>query len=409
MTTINHLSNFEELDFKTTEELSNTADELLAVEHLDSDNTKYLAGILLSLGRYGESIEQLERILTMKSNDEETIALIAISHFKNKDYRTAIEYINRGLEINPEDERLLSYKMLCCEFLDEYASAIRCGEKILKNHPKSTHIIRHLIDCHLKAKNYDKCLYYLDQIKYMDHYEKALILYEAEMYEKCIKEARQVRTAKSLHLIGKSHQKLGNTLKAARYLYRSYEKDPNVDILFEIAEIYFDVMDYKRSITFLEMVLSHDEKNIKAHCRIAKAYFESSNWHGAIEYAERALEISRKVPEAYITLADAYFFSGTNSEKVMEILDEGISENPESARLWAKKGNMEFNHDLYTFRQSYEKAISLNPSNYNIYEEYIFLLMINNETEEAKKWYNQMLLFNPLFEESFQDLNPWFM
>ena len=78
MTTNNHL-NFEELDSKTYEDYSKTANELLEVEHLDFENSKYLAKVLFLLKRHDESIEQLERALSQKSDDE-AIALIALNY-----------------------------------------------------------------------------------------------------------------------------------------------------------------------------------------------------------------------------------------------------------------------------------------------------------------------------------------
>lgn len=49
MTTDNHLNSFAELDCETTENHSKTAEELLNVENLDFDNTRYLARYCLSL------------------------------------------------------------------------------------------------------------------------------------------------------------------------------------------------------------------------------------------------------------------------------------------------------------------------------------------------------------------------
>lgn len=75
MTTNYHLNDFIELDSKILEDLSDTADELLEVEHLDLDNREYLAKALFCLGRYGESIEQFKGILSLKADDEKAISL----------------------------------------------------------------------------------------------------------------------------------------------------------------------------------------------------------------------------------------------------------------------------------------------------------------------------------------------
>lgn len=49
MTTMNHLSNFVEIDSAILDELEKTADNLLEIEHLDFDNTIYLAKVLFCL------------------------------------------------------------------------------------------------------------------------------------------------------------------------------------------------------------------------------------------------------------------------------------------------------------------------------------------------------------------------
>lgn len=410
MTTNYHLNDFIELDSEILEEHSNIADELLEVEHLDLDNTEYLAKLLFCLERYDESIEQFKRILPLKENDEKTMACIAVNYFKKRDFENAIEYLNECLERNPDRECLLSYKMLCHEFLNDYESAIACGKRILKNNPKNTSAIKRMIDYHLELEDFDKCLAYISQIKDYDPHKKALILYESGRYEECIEESGKIRSTESYRLAGKSYLKLGNVAKAVKHLFRSYEKEPNIDVLFEISEIYFEAEDYAKSIYFLKRVLIHDDSNVEALSKIALAYLNTSHWIDAIEYAEKTLEISKKVPEAYVTLAETHFqLDRGRLENALKVLDEGISENPESAKLWAKKGGYCYPHDLHAFQKSYEKAISLNPSNNKIYLEYIYLLMMNDSLEEAKKQYNQMLLYNPIFEKSFQELyDEWF-
>ena len=404
MTTRNHLNSFEKLEPETMDNISRTADELLCIEHLDFDNTRYLASALFCLGRYDESIEQFERMLSMKCDDKETIACLAINHFQKQDYRTALEYLNRGLEIDPENRRMLSYRMLSYEYLGDFKGAVRCGERILEKNPKYEPAISHLIDCHLELGNYDECLDYISQMKYEDPCRKALILYRAKRFEECIMEAGKVKTAQSYRLTGKAYHRLGNEMKAVKYLYRSYEKDENVDILFEISDIYSEIGDYQRAVHFLKEALLHDENNAETCCRIAHAYLRSSKLDDAVEYGEKTLEINKKMPKAYSILASATFQMTVQPEKSLEIIEEGLRENPESVELWCEKGSYGLSADVYGFEQAYEKAISLNPNDCETYKKYIFVLLLCGEYEAAKKQYNQMLLFNPLFEKNFEEL-----
>lgn len=404
MTTKNHLNNFIKIDSKIQDDLKSTAENLLEVENLDLENTEYLAKALFCLGRYSESIRQFEKILEKKAKDKDALKNIAINHFHKKDYRMAMKYFDAALETDPGNESVLSYKMLCHEFLGEYNQAAMLAEEILEASPKNISVIKRLIDYHLRLKNYDECLHLIGQIKY-DSYKKAVVLFESRRYEECIEEARKIRTSESYMLAGRAHRKLGNTAKAVRYLHKSYELDLNVDTLFEISDIYFEAEDPVRAIYFLNEVLLHDDSNVEAYSRIARAYMKSGDWSDAVEYGKKALEISKKVSDVYIVLAEAYIqLDGCNMKRAIEIVEEGISENPESWKLWVERGDVHYMHDEYAFRQSYEKAISLNPNETSIYLKYIDMLLMEDESETAKIYYNQLLLVNPLFEKTFDEL-----
>ena len=82
------------------------AKELLNVENLDFDNTRYLAEILFKLKRYDESIKQLKRALSL-SHDDELLTLIGITYFKMGEYETAISIDSRNLNFYLEYISLL--------------------------------------------------------------------------------------------------------------------------------------------------------------------------------------------------------------------------------------------------------------------------------------------------------------
>ena len=96
MTTDNHLNSFAELDCETTENHSKTAEDLLNVENLDFDNTRYLAEILF----------KLKRALSL-SHDDELLTLIGITYFKMGEYETAISIDSRNLNFYLEYISLL--------------------------------------------------------------------------------------------------------------------------------------------------------------------------------------------------------------------------------------------------------------------------------------------------------------
>lgn len=400
MTTMNHLSNFVEIDSAILDELEKTADNLLEVEHLDFDNTIYLAKVLFLLKRYDESIKQFERALSLKANDKTAITFIGINHFQKNDYKTAIGFFKNALKTSPENECILSYLMISYEFLNDWQRAINYGEKILKVNPKNTDAINHLIECNFELRNFDECIFYMNQVEYKNFERKSEILFEARRFEECIETARKI---KSYRLAAKAYLKMKNTVKAVKYLYKEYEKDFDIEILFEISEIYFDAEDPQRAIHYLNEALLHDSSNIKTLEMLACAHLKTGHWHDAITYAKKALKISPKVPKAYAILSEAYI-QLDNMEKSREIIEKGIGENPKSPEMWIEKGGLEFTWDVPEFMKSYRKAIELNPTDHKVYIKYLRLLLMIEEFEEAKICYNQMILVNPLFEKSFEEM-----
>ena len=85
-----------------------------------------------------------------------------------------------------------------------------------------------------------------------------LVLFKLKKYEEAIKKLKNIKTAESYRLMGECYEKLNKPSKAIRCLTKAYEKDSDIEILFEIAEITMKNNYPQRTISILEWIFAMD-------------------------------------------------------------------------------------------------------------------------------------------------------
>jgi tetratricopeptide (TPR) repeat protein len=115
------------------------------------------------------------------------------------------------------------------------------------------------------------------------------------------------------------------------------------------------------------------------------------------------LEVNDKNIEGYVTLADAHYLM-KNPEKSFEIIEKGMAIDPKSVDLWRQKAWTNYTADHEQFKRDYEQVIRLDPNNTRSYilliEEYLW----DDETDKAIRCYERLLLYNPTFSTSFDEI-----
>ena len=137
--------------------------------------------------------------------------------------------------------------------------------------------------------------------------------------------------------------------------------------------------------------------------RICKAYIGNFEAGIAITYAEDLLRVNEKNITAYVTLAEAYQHLD-NALKSLEYIQKGLALNPESAELWVMKAWALYPLDFEGFKKSLERAIKLEPNNTENHVVLIRNCTWENEIENARKYYDRLMFYNPIFSKSFDEL-----
>ncbi len=96
--------------------------------------------------------------------------------------------------------------------------------------------------------------------------------------------------------------------------------------------------------------------------RLADVYFEAKQFAESSEYYKKVLAVRPNEPDVYNDLGLSYHYMGNSSEGLRHI-EEGIKKNPYHQRIWLTKGFiMAYGMgDLDGAKAAWEKANALNP------------------------------------------------
>ena len=374
-------------------------------EYLDmekSDEAFFELGKALFLNEdYDESIEYLKKAKNFKA-----AAYLGLDYYRKKDYPNAIRHFNEFLKENT-NETVLTYLMISHEKNHEWKNAIRCGEELLEINPDNYSIKCRLIDYHFNLREYEKSLYYINELdcKKLRH-KKGMVLFHLKRYGEAIEELKNVKTLEAYKLISKSYENLKKPQKAIMYLSKAYEKDPNTEILFEISEISFKYGFHTHSISILEEILMENPKNEKVLEKIARNYLELQKFELVIMYCEELLKVNEDNFNAYLLLSETYPYLDDNY-KALELAEKGLKINPESADLWIQKAWAIYPFDFEEFVKCYENALKLEPNNTENYAKLIWYCSLEDRQDYAHKYYEKLLFYNPAFVKSFEEVTKY--
>lgn len=393
------LEGFKEFSETPYEDSIRFLKEYLEVEP-DSEAFFELGKALFLNGDYDESIMYLK-----KADDIKSDAYLGLDHYKKKDYPNAIKCFEKFLK-EKQNETVLNYLMLSYEQNRDWKNAVECGEKLLEMNPDNRSVKIHMIDYHFNLREFEISLSYLNELddeKF--RYKKGLILFKIKRYEEAIDEVKNLKSIESYRLIAKSYEKLDKPSKAIRYLTKAYEKDQNIEILFEISEITIKNRYCQRSIDVLEKIMVMEGEKESTLEKIARCYLELQEFETAKIYCEKLLKINENNFNAYLLLSEIYQY--LDNDRCLEFVEKGLEINPESADLWIQKAWCQYPYDFEDFLKSYERALKLEPNNIKNYTKLIWYCTFEDRMEDARRYYKKLLFYNPAFAESFEEVTKY--
>jgi tetratricopeptide (TPR) repeat protein len=239
------------------------------------------------------------------------------------------------------------------------------------------------------------------------HYQRSKIYFEKKEMDKSLADIQKAlsidSTQAQFYVIQADLQFTANkTLLAKQSLEKCLSLDPgNKDANMKLAEIYFYVKQYEKSISYLDGVLKQDLHNAKAYFMKGMNFKEMGDTTHAISSFQTAVEQDQNFYPAYMQLG--LIMQAKNNHLTVQYYTAAIKINPKSEEAFYGRGLYYQDHDdLDKAIQDYTTLSEINPNNkqayFNLgYLHYTYLKVY----DQAVKHYNQAIAVDANYTEAY--------
>lgn len=280
-------------------------------------------------------------------------------------YDTALKYGKDCANSDPKNEWYQLLYIECLHYKRQYALAAEIYSRLIKNYPNRSEFYERLAGEQMYSGNYEK------SYKTFDELEKKFGQNEAFSLNK-------IKLLKQL----KKNTEAEFELKK---LIESNKKEANYYIY--LADFYREINQNDKAIETYQEILKIDQKNSTVHLALAD-YYKSQNDNDnfykevkmAFEDPDLESETKTKILQTYFELSD-----GGNEQflkQAYELCDIALKLNSSSAEIHNIYAEFLFrDRKLTEAKNEYEKACSLDKSNYFIWNQ---LMIVESELGEYK-------------------------
>lgn len=317
------------------------------------------------LKRKTDVIQESKQATTVLSSAAQKYHDISISHLRNTEFDQALNFIEKSLEIDPEDFQTWYTKALIYYNLQKYDDTLDSITKANKFGLKEDdNILFFMACCYTELKQFDKTDEILNRVSdgvpkntaYV--FERMYSFYKQGKFidaEKILKEGLEY-TPKDLSLVRYMALvlKLQKKFKdAVKYYKQAIEIKP-VALLWEgLAECYLKSDDSESAIRSFESALSLEPENSAVLSNLAfYNYFHFGRGKIAYEYAEKGLAIQPNDFSCLLVVGHYHFDVG-QYEKSKHVLSEALTIHND------KKDWFEYVRTLWILALDYVKLESL--------------------------------------------------
>ncbi len=353
---------------------------------------------------------------------------LAFKYHSNNNFEKAEELYNKLLEINPADVNILNLSGLLCLAVNRYTEAINYLSKafILK---KTSYIASNLAKAYYMNSEYKKAIKIYNQALELGetddiYYSLALAYKQLGDYDaviECYKKAIQLnpQNYNALYNLSIAYKEKKDTSKAILYAGKCLEiNSRDEDVYALLSGYYEDIKDYISAINALNNAVSLNNKNYLYYYNLGVLYSRIEKNKEAENAYIKSVELNSSHFESYVNLASLY--KGKDNEKALfylqkayninrceenlllslaqtlrdlyrnqesdKILNEILEKNINSAEAYSLLGiNRMDSGEYLKALDYYNKAMEINPDNYNYLHGKAIALKYLGKTEEAKE------------------------
>lgn len=295
----------------------------------DADYWMLRGELHIKLEEFTESDAAFQHVLELDDDDREQACIdIAYQFLGNNQTGIAIKYLKEGKKCSPDNKELLFELATAYLEQEDYKKAIHYLNKQLD------------LDPYQEEAWFTMGLIYLDKV---GDYERALDAFD---YVTAINDKHEM----AMFFKGQIEFKRGDYYSAIDF-YQEYGKfaENEGQAALLIAECYEELNNYEKAIEQYNKALEDEANRFDAWLGMGYSYLEQKEYQDAILYFKKILEENKEYEEASSGLGDCYLALG-HEDLAIEAYEQSLRINPEQIELWSVYA------DIFISNRDYKKA-----------------------------------------------------
>ncbi|MEI6576638.1 MAG: tetratricopeptide repeat protein [Bacteroidota bacterium] len=265
-----------------SEEALLVLDEAEILDPLNIDILFSRAALFSKLKRYPEAIEQYLQALPEAEEKDEVYAYIAFEYENLANYAMALDYLKKGVALNPENFSSLYEISFCYEVVQKLDEGIQWFTDFLDKQPYSKVAWFCLGVLHSTSGEYENAINAYDFVIAIDE------SYSSAYFNKANAFANLKNYEKALEL----------------YKETMNFEEPEVTTFFYIGECYQELEDYDNALLYFEKARDMDEFFAESYIGMSEVFEARGEIERAIDCLKKAIDLYPENPDFWEQLAD---------------------------------------------------------------------------------------------------------
>lgn len=311
-------------------------EQLNAIEPNNEEVYIQQASILSKQLQHQKAIEYLKYALSFEDEQEadDILSLIGMEYLHLNDYKNAITYFKKCVEVYPKDKHALAQIVYCYDALNEHKNAASyLKEYIDQKDPYSHMAWLQLGKQYVALESYENALNAFDYAVLINEnslagfVEKAKTLEKLGRYKEAIENYKisfkiDTPTPYSLMKVGNCYEKMSMHMSALRYYKTAAHEDPLLDKAWiAIAEVYLKQDNSSNeALAAVTKALEIDPFNSYYWKQYAVASMNLNMFEETVAAFYKCIELKDQKIENYLNIFDALFIIGDYKQALSILL-----------------------------------------------------------------------------------------
>ncbi len=305
------------------------------------------AAAYFKLNRKTEGLALLKDMVAKEQYDKDLACHEAVNVLSAENlYKEALDFVNQGLEHNPENTDLMTEGAFCAEQLNDMQA--------------SEHYYRMLLE--------------VDVYSYENWFNLGQVLFNQERYEEACKAYDFALVSNpgfmpAVLQMGHACFQIEHYEDAAKY-YLDYllaaieENLPSAegntidDLMVFVGEAFEKAEQYESAMEWYEHALTTNPENLQAHTGMGICYLELKDYGQSIRYLEKALKMDDKQSEIWVYLAEVLVNMDKDEQAIVAYL-HALSLDPSQAEVLFALGNLYYDQQKFELALKYYSDVEL--------------------------------------------------